>query len=130
MGSDEGVGKGKGRRVQGRKVRADGWTAARRQAFLDQLASCSNVTRAVAAAGLSVASAYELRARDPEFAVAWDAALEMGYATLESMLIDRAAGRGRGYTPGEQVVDPAEMDGELALSLLRLKGSIRRTGAG
>lgn len=131
MGQDRTVGGGNRRRVQVRKVREGGWTQERRRAFLDHLAACSNVTRAVKAVGLSNAAAYELRARDPEFAAAWDEALEAGYTTLESMMLERATGPRTGYAPSEtEVPDPAAMDSELALSLLRLRHSVRRTGAG
>ncbi len=131
MGQKGTVGGGNRRRVQVRKVREGGWTQERRRAFLDQLAACSNVTRAVKAVGLSNAAAYELRARDPEFAAAWDEALETGYTTLESMMLERATGPRTGYAPGEtEVPDPAGMDSELALSLLRLRRSVRRSGAG
>lgn len=131
MGKELTVGRGNRRVVQLRKVRADGWTAARRRAFLDHLASCSNVRRAIEAVGLSYSAAYELRARDPAFAVAWDAALEMGYATLESMMIERAALGTGGYVPGgTAALDPATMDSELALHLLRLRRAIPRTATG
>lgn len=131
MGKEENIGRGNKRRKQVRKVRKGGWTAERRQAFLDHLAGCSNVTRAVKAVGLSNAAAYELRARDPAFAAAWDEALEVGYTTLESMMIERAAGAQGGYAPGETAVpDAGAMDSELALSLLRLRRAIPRTRTG
>lgn len=132
MAGDEGsIAGGKNRQVQGRKIRHDGWTAERRRAFLDRLASCCNVTHSVAAAGLSMGSAYYLRARDPQFAADWDEALAAGYLTLESLLIDRAAGPRQPYRPGDMPLpDPREMDKELALNLLRLRTSICRTGAG
>ena len=131
MGQESKVGGGNRRRVQVRKVREGGWTQERRRAFLDQLAACSNVTRAVKAVGLSNAAAYELRARDPDFAAAWEDALETGYTTLESMMLERATGPRTGYEPGgTEVPDPAAMDSELALSLLRLRRSVRRSGAG
>ena len=113
MGQESKVGGGNRRRVQVRKVREGGWTQERRRAFLDQLAACSNVTRAVKAVGLSNAAAYELRARDPDFAAAWEDALETGYTTLESMMLERATGPRKGYAPGEtEVPDPGAMDSD------------------
>jgi hypothetical protein len=124
----EGVAKGKGRSVQARKARKDGWTDERRQIFLDHLASCCNVRRSAAAAEMSPQAAYGLRNRDAEFAGQWDEALGTGYAALESMLLERAAGPQRGYEPGE-VPDAGEVDSALALDLLRLRGAHRRAGA-
>ncbi|HWH16955.1 MAG TPA: hypothetical protein VNT77_01250 [Allosphingosinicella sp.] len=129
MRPEETVGGGKGRRVQARKPRKDGWTAARRQIFLDHLATCSNIRRACAAVGLSTQSVHALAKRDPEFAVAQEEALEAGYRVMESLLVERAAGT-VGYMPGDsEVPDPQRMDSELALNLLRLRGAHRRAGA-
>ena len=57
-------------------------------------------------------SAYTLRRKDPDFAEAWSVALAAGYARLEGMLIERAAG-------GPVDPDAPQMNSELALSLLR-----------
>ena len=56
----------------------NGWTSAKRGAFLDELAASCNVTRAAAAAGMGRDAAYGLRRRDPVFAEAWAAAIEQG----------------------------------------------------
>lgn len=56
------------------KLRCDGWTAARREAFLDALTEGLAVWRACARVGLSREGAYRLRARDTAFAQAWAAA--------------------------------------------------------
>ena len=58
------------------KHRHDGWTPARRAAFLDHLAVRPDVRRACGSVGLSRQSAYRLRRRDGAFAAAWDGALE------------------------------------------------------
>lgn len=58
-----------------RRARRDGWTTARRQAFLDLLRDGLDVRRAAARVGMSRRSAYHLRTRDAEFADAWDDAL-------------------------------------------------------
>jgi hypothetical protein len=88
--------------------------------FLDHLAACCNVTAAAAAAGVAVSTVYDARRRDPVFAQQWEEALETGYATLEALLIERAATGGT-YVPGEtQVPGPETIDSWLALELLRL----------
>jgi|SRR5688572_19133546 hypothetical protein len=52
-----------------------GWTLERRVQFLRCLAEKGGVRRACAQVGLSRQGAYKLRARNPEFARIWDAAL-------------------------------------------------------
>ncbi len=78
------------RPVQVKRVRSNGWTKARRTAFLTELAQSCNVKRAHAVAGMSMAAGYHLRRRDPEFAAQWQAALEIGYERLETALLRRA----------------------------------------
>ncbi|MBA4753025.1 MAG: hypothetical protein H2055_12475 [Sphingopyxis sp.] len=63
------------RRVEVKRVRSNGWTKARRGAFLAELAQSCNVGRALAMAGMAGSTAYQLRRRDPEFAAQWQAAL-------------------------------------------------------
>lgn len=81
-----------------RFVRRDGWTPARRLAFLSVLAECGNVSAATGMCGMSRESVYRLRRRDPEFARQWDAALvehvaceEREYEAVVAMLLARAA---------------------------------------
>jgi len=62
-----------------RKVRADGWTRARRQTFLNTLAATCNVTESCRAAGMALRAVYPLKARDAEFAAAWDQAIAEGF---------------------------------------------------
>ena len=56
-------------------TRWNGWTVTRRDAFTTVLAETGHVGAAARAAGLSRVSAYRCRARDADFARAWDAAL-------------------------------------------------------
>jgi hypothetical protein len=94
--------------------------------FLDHLAGCCNVTAAAAAAGVGVSTVYDARRRDPVFAQAWDEAIEAGYATLEALLIERAA-VGGAYEPGAtKVPGPETIDTWLALDLLRLSRAPKR----
>lgn len=131
---DEGtvVTPGNGRRIQVRKVREGGFSEEKKQVFLDHLAGCCNVTRAAAAAGVSVVTVNYHRRRDPVFADRCAEALAIGYDGLEAMLVERAAGGGS-YLPGPgagEVPGPGTMDTELALHLLQLRRSPpgRRTG--
>lgn len=111
---------GKGRRMQVRKAPRGSFGAAARQVFLDHLASCCNVTASAAAAGVGVSTVYDARRREPDFAEQWADAMEAGYATLEALLLERAA-TGGAYVPGETVVPgPETVDTWLALDLLRL----------
>ena len=128
---------GKSRALQVRPVRKDGWTAARRRMFLDHLSASCNVRASARAAGMGEHSAYALRRRDPEFAAGWQAAIEAGYDNLRAALIARAMGEpaplpggdggsedGDGGGEGEAALpDPATMDPQLAIELMRLHQS-------
>lgn len=74
------------------RSRHDGWTAARRRQFLDALAEHGVVRSAAAAAGMDASSAYRLRRRagSEAFAAAWDRAIDVGFARLQDIAVDRA----------------------------------------
>ena len=101
---EDAMGPGNGRPVQRRAARANGWTKARRAAFLAELAASCNVVRAHEAAGMASSGVYRLRQRDPEFAAQWQAALEIGYERLETALVRRAL-EAVGETAGEFPVE-------------------------
>lgn len=82
-----------GHKIQIRKPRADQWTKAKRNAFLDHLAATCNVTHSSAKVGIATSNAYALRRRDAAFAEAWSAALEQGYEHIEAQLLARAIGQ-------------------------------------
>lgn len=110
-----------GRLAQVARARIRQWTPRVEARFLAALASSCNVKLACAAAGLSVASAYNHRRRWNGFAERWDLALEIGYGQLEAALV-ASAGAMLGdpdFTP-----DPAlpTMTVDEALQLLRLHG--------
>lgn len=107
-------------RLQVRAVRKNGWTAAKRAAFLAELAQSCNVSRANKAAGVATRSAYLLRARDPEFARQWQAALEIGYERLEMALVRRALQVVEGIDLDEGAEPVEKMTVEQAMNLLNL----------
>lgn len=76
----------------GPRGRRDGWTAARRQQFLDALAEHGVVRSAAAAVGMDASSAYRLRRRagSEAFAAAWDRAIDVGFARLQDVAVERA----------------------------------------
>ena len=137
MGKETVTTPGNKRRIQVRKARADGFTEAKRQVFLDTLAMCCTVTAAAKAAGISTVTVNYHRRRDPVFAQQEAEALAAGYVYLEAASLARAA-RGGHYEPGEGAADGAAggtpgaeaLDPDMALHLLQLrqKGLGQRTG--
>lgn len=78
------------------------WTRQSRKQFLTVLAETSNVSASARAAGMNRHSAYALKERDAEFAKSWKAALEQGYAELETHLMRHAI---EGTVRTEKVID-------------------------
>jgi hypothetical protein len=72
------------------RYRHDGWTAGAQRRFLQALGDTGCVRDACRAVGRSNTSAYRLRARSPEFAAAWDRALNMAATVLEQTAFARA----------------------------------------
>src|SRR5687767_13160335 len=103
MAKDERITGGNKRRIQKRRAPRQAFTAAKRQVFLDHLASCANVTASAKAGGVGVSTVYDARRREPDFAEQWADAMDAGYATLEALLLERAA-KGAHYVPGETIV--------------------------
>ncbi|MFY7744827.1 MAG: hypothetical protein ACOVQY_05350 [Erythrobacter sp.] len=60
-----------------------------RTRFLETLAATSDIERAVAAARVTLARAYQTRRDEPEFARGWQAAIADGYLNLEMEVIRR-----------------------------------------
>lgn len=112
-----------GRTVQRRKAARGFFTEAKKQVFFDHLATCCNVTRSAAAAGVCTSTIDNHRRRDPAFAAAMGEALEAGYELLESLLMERAANLA-GYQRDDEAtaVAPETIDTELAIRLLQLRG--------
>lgn len=84
------IGANRGRPAQVRKKRSDAWTKRRKAQFLTELALSCNVQRACKKLGVWAASAYHHRQDNPDFAEAWQAALQEGYVRLEEALLRRA----------------------------------------
>src|SRR4051812_13255041 len=64
--------------------RLAGWSAERQRLFLTALAETGSVHLASGSARLSARSAYQLRARSPAFAAAWNAAQQLAVGRLSA----------------------------------------------
>ena len=106
---DDGTEGGAGPRGTGILVGKDGpqvirssghrWSDEAEAIFLDHLAATCNVTVAAEAAGFTCAAVYKRRRRDPAFAQRWQAALELGSARLNALLLQRAIEALEGFAP-------------------------------
>jgi hypothetical protein len=70
------------------------WTPKKRKKFLDALRKCANVTHAARLVGCSRQAVYDARDNDPQFAEAWDNAVEEAIDAMEAEAERRAC---RGY---------------------------------
>jgi hypothetical protein len=73
-----------GRRLQLRRHRRLRFHDWRREVFLAHFAATGNETEAAEAAGVSTATVYRHRVKDPDFATAHQAALDQSYVRLEA----------------------------------------------
>lgn len=73
-----------------RKATAKSWNKDKEATFLATLAETCNVTRACAAAGVCVSSAYRRKKENAAFRSAWLAAISVAYQRLEMVLLERA----------------------------------------
>lgn len=96
---------GKNRVVQMRTVRKDGWTAARRAAFLLAVSMTANVTTASGSVGMTRSGANALRRREPAFAALWAQAMKDGYDRLEEALLAAALAGLEGDPAGALIFD-------------------------
>lgn len=107
------------------RFRHDGWHAEKQVAFIQALADSACVDAACARVGMSVKSAYALRAR-PEalsFRHAWEAALAQAIQRLSDAALSRAIhGVPRPvFFGGEQVGEWRHFDERLTMFLLRYR---------
>ena len=80
---------------QAQMARTEKREAAQREQFLAALSETASVTRACEITGLPRRTVYNWRATDPEFAQAWEVALDLGTDALEDEAIRRAYARDR-----------------------------------
>jgi len=78
------------------RVGAGRWSAATEARFLETLGATCNVRAACHAAGMSTVAIYNRRKRCPDFARAWDDALDHGWHRLEAGLLFAATSRFEG----------------------------------
>lgn len=106
------------------------WGQGAEELFLGELAASANVKRAAAAAGFSPEAVYKRRLRQHGFAAAWDAAIAVGKARLEAMLVAAAE---RSFDPETLPLtglDERRVSVGEALHILKLKGGATPVGAG
>lgn len=111
-------------------TRVDGWSVARRVAFLDHLAATCNIAQSAKAVGSSTSGAYALRRRDAAFAEQWRAAIELGYELLETKMLAFALGQ---RDDGSMIGDPdavaaAPTDPDAAFRVVRQHQAMRASG--
>src|SRR3954451_10457244 len=115
--------------VPARRIRHDGWTVERQEAFLKALAACGCITDACRAVCMSRQSARNLYNRPGAagFRRAFDAALDCGGAAVESGAWERSAkGVARPiFFQGEQVGEYRHYDERLTMFLLRYRRAHR-----
>jgi hypothetical protein len=105
---------GNGRALQ---VRAARFTSEARRVFLDTLAATCNVSAAQRACGMGITACYRLRARDPEFAAAWQQALAIGYDRLEQALLHYSLERVEAAEIDPDAADRAAVEGSVVRAL-------------
>jgi hypothetical protein len=123
-----------------RKVRRDGWTRKRREAFLAYLAATANATASARAVRITASAAHNEKRRNPAFAAAWEEALAtsqetirtlymatvLGTATLEQAQLSEPE-EGEDYP---EPPDPTGFDPVLAMEFLRQIEGSRAAGTG
>lgn len=100
---------------------AERWTAECRATFLAALAELANVAAAARVAGVPERSPHYLKQIDPDFAAAWDAAIDEGYNRLELLLLRRAT-----YGDNADGDDAPTISTSLALGLLKARQTSHR----
>ncbi|HVQ09355.1 MAG TPA: hypothetical protein VMS43_13060 [Allosphingosinicella sp.] len=110
----------RGEAGQVRKARHDGWTAARREIFLDHYAEHGIASEACRAAGMDGGAAYRLCRRDPEFAAQYAEAFAISRLHLEELSVLYAKTRGKAPVEpgGTPPPDLANFDPDFTLSIL------------
>lgn len=119
----------RGRWTQVARARLRQWTPRIEARFLRTLEGNCNVKVACAAVGLTQASAYGHRKRWPDFAQAWDRAIENGY-DLISIALAQAGGAmlGEGDYRPDPVLGPMSVDQAIAALRLHWRSASRGWG--
>ena len=108
-----------------RRIRRDGWTVERQEAFLKALATCGCVSDACRAVGMSRQSANNLYNHPSAggFRMAYDAALDSSLRLVEDGMFSRAVkGVPRPvFYKGEQIGEYRHFDERLGMFLLRYR---------
>ncbi|MEP2990383.1 MAG: hypothetical protein ABJN65_00605 [Parasphingorhabdus sp.] len=104
--------------IETASTRHDGWSPDVRVKFLEALANCGNVGSAAVFVQRSRTSAYNLKRRDMDFALAWDAALLLARDVATDMLQDRAINgvEEEVYYRGEVIATRRRYDSRLLLA--------------
>ncbi len=124
------------RRLQARRVRRRRFDDKRKRLFLDHFAGTADAHAAAAAAGVGYSTVVQHRRKDPDFAAAWDEALEVAYAQLEAEAVRQrleAAGRLReGLSPTGEITKEFDRVMQLLARYRRPDGRIalREVGRG
>lgn len=104
-------------------VRRDGWTAARRDGFIDALAKTGNVRAAASAVGMSHVGAYKLRNRPGEerFRTAWDIATGARIERFTDLAMERIGeGTAQPLVHNGRIIGyRVDRDDKLLMSMLR-----------
>ena len=95
------------------------FTAERKVEFLAHFAATCNALAAAKATGVSNSTVYDHRRTDEQFRLAWEEALDQGYARLEAQLV-REASEPIVVEPDEDAAEAAarEIDARTALAIL------------
>ena len=101
--------------------RHDGWTGQRMAMFCSLLADTGIVADCCSAVGMTTASAYGARRRNPLFAAAWEDALSIARERLADALLARSLEGSveRYYKDGELVGEKRLIDNRLGIAILR-----------
>jgi len=110
-------------------ARHDGWTPERQIAFIEALADTGSVAAACKAVDMSTVGAYHLR-RQPgaeSFRKAWLAALQLGVARVEDVVMDRALNGVEEplYSYGKLIGTRTRYNDRLLMFILRNRASDR-----
>lgn len=115
--------------AQEARPRAGGWSAKKEAAFLDSLAKHCHIGRAARAAGVRHTTCYRRRRSHPDFARAWDEAIDDARAALSAKLMRQAVNGTRAGEGGERLIaepddDRAIEDTALALAMIKLREAL------